>query len=55
MFAYVKYIEEGCKEIVPISYIKDFDHNASELTKTYWVRWQEKFFKGQILLLKGES
>lgn len=55
MFAYVKYIEDGCKEIVPISYIKDFDLNVSDLTKTYWVRWQEKFFKGQILFLKGES
>ncbi len=32
MFAYVKYIEDGCKEIVPIFYIKDFDHNASDLT-----------------------
>ncbi|XP_051948578.1 uncharacterized protein LOC127619662 [Xyrauchen texanus] len=52
MFAYVKYIEDGCKEIVPISYIKDFDLNVSDLTKTYWVRWQEKFFKGQILFLK---
>ncbi|RXN30663.1 Retrotransposable element Tf2 type 1 [Labeo rohita] len=52
MFAYVKYIEDGCKEIVPISYIKDFDHTVSDLTKTYWLRWQEKFFKGQILLLK---
>lgn len=34
MFAYVEYIEDGCKVIVPISYIKDFDHNASDLTKT---------------------
>ncbi|XP_067312117.1 BEN domain-containing protein 5-like [Pseudorasbora parva] len=52
MFAYVKYIEDGGKEIVPISYIKDFDSNVSDLSKTYWVRWQEKFFKGQILFLK---
>lgn len=52
MFAYIKYIEDGCKEIVPISDIKDFD---SDLTKTYWVRWQDKYFKGQILFLKGES
>ncbi|XP_073717018.1 uncharacterized protein [Misgurnus anguillicaudatus] len=49
MFAYVKYIEDGCKEIVPISDIKDFD---SDLTKTYWVRWQDKYFKGQILFIK---
>lgn len=55
MFAYVKYIEDGCKEIVPISYVKDFDLNVRDLTKTYWVRWQENFFKGQILLLKGRS
>ncbi|KAL7403889.1 hypothetical protein ABVT39_006465 [Epinephelus coioides] len=51
MFAYVKYVDDGCKEIVPTSYIKDFDSGCDPL-KIYWVRWQDDFFKGQILLLK---
>ena len=56
MFAYVKYIDDGCKEIVPSSNIKDFDSNAGryDIKKIYWVRWQEEFFKAQILLLKGK-
>ncbi|XP_045929427.1 BEN domain-containing protein 5-like isoform X3 [Micropterus dolomieu] len=52
MFAYVRYIEDGCKDIVPISYIKDFDSNCDNSNKIYWVRWQEDYFKGQILFLK---
>ncbi|KAK9519947.1 hypothetical protein VZT92_022638 [Zoarces viviparus] len=54
MFAYVKYIDDGCKEIVPSSDIKDFDGNVGhyDIKKIYWVRWQEEFFKAQILLLK---
>lgn len=54
MFAYVKYIDDGCKEIVPSSNIKDFDSNLYDIKKIYWVRWQEEFFKAQILLLKGK-
>lgn len=50
MFAYVKYIDDGCKEIVPSSDIKNFD--SCNVKKVYWVRWQGSFFKAQILILK---
>jgi len=55
MFAYVKYLDDGCKEIVPATDIKDFDKNVgNDQKKIYWVRWQDEFFKAQILLLKGK-
>ena len=54
MFAYVKYLDDNCKAIVPTSDIKDFD-SSNDIAKVYWVRWQEDFYKGQILLLRGES
>lgn len=46
MFAYVRYITY--KEIVPTTY------RCKDTSKIYLVRWQEDFFKGQILLLKGK-
>ncbi|XP_054603132.2 BEN domain-containing protein 5-like [Nothobranchius furzeri] len=51
MFAYVRYIDDGCKEIVPTTFIKDFD-SQKDTSKIYWVRWQDSFFKAQILMLK---
>lgn len=52
MFAYVRYIDDGLKEIVPATFIKDFQ-KPFDLTPTYWIRWEEEYFKGQVLILKG--
>lgn len=58
MYAYVKYIDDGCKEIVHINAIKEFQ--PSSVTDfqpglVYQVRWRQDFFKAQILLLKGRK
>lgn len=55
MFAYVRYIDDRCKEIVPTSYSKDFDSKYLDINKIYWVRWKKDFVKGQILFLKGDD
>ncbi len=54
MFAYVKYVDNGCKEIVPTTDIKDFDIKLVSSDKFYWVRWKEAFYKAQIIFIKGE-
>lgn len=36
MFAYVRYIDDGCKDMVPATDIKDFDNR--DTSKIYWVR-----------------
>lgn len=54
MFAYVKYVSDGCKEIVPTMDIKDLDINLVSSDKIYWVRWKEAFYKAQIIFIKSE-
>ncbi|XP_049457196.1 BEN domain-containing protein 5 [Epinephelus fuscoguttatus] len=52
MYAYVKYVDDGCKEIVPTTDIKDFDMKLFSSDKIYWVRWKEAFYKAQIIFIK---
>lgn len=55
MFAYVRYIDDNCKDIIPTTYQKDFDYNTYDKSKTYWVRWENAFFKGQIVRLVSQA
>ena len=52
MFAYVKYTD-GYKTVVPISHIKNFDPKTYQTDILYSILWEEDYFKGQVLLLKG--
>ncbi len=47
-------MDDGCKEIVPTTDIKDFSIKLVSDDKIYWVRWKEAFYKAQIIFIKGE-
>ncbi|XP_048010657.1 BEN domain-containing protein 5-like isoform X4 [Megalobrama amblycephala] len=60
MFAYVRYIDDNIRQIVPLDYIKDFcpqDVNDFEIKKKYHILWkkspedQGQYYKAQILKL----
>lgn len=62
MFAYVRYIDDNIRQIVPLDYIKGFspqDVNDFEIRKKYDVLWkkspedQGQYYKAQILKLAG--
>lgn len=62
MFAYVRYIDDNIRQIVPLDYIKGFcpqDVNDFEIKKKYHILWkkspedQGQYYKAQILKLAG--